>query len=274
MTKKPVLGSFSKRMEWLERVSRDPDCRGMPLAVAVQFAARYFNATTGRAWPALATLAKTLTVGRRSVQRALDVLVETGHLKREVGGGGSGHTNSYWMRQGSVDDAGVDDADKGDVGDADSDKKGRHGRHKRASREAQKGRHPRRPTQGIPREDPGSGTHAGPDTLRSRKQGSAPAAPAATVLPVDWELGATEFTAAQRIAGWDPERAKSEFGHFCAHQKTKGTKSRDWAASWEIWCRNGAKFDQRSQHPHGSARTAIRGLQDWLTEQQDDDNSE
>jgi hypothetical protein len=230
-----MLGSFTKRLDWLDRVARDPDCRGLPTSCAVLLAARYFNSTTGRAWPAIATLAEALTADRRSVQRALDVLVETGHLARESR---VGRTNSYWMGQRGAAPA-----------------PGRRPRRGGAASTPQKERRPRRPTSGN---EPGEYSGKG-------------AAPPATLLPQDWKQGAAELVTAQRLVGWDPERAKSEFEHFCSHHRAKGTRSADWAASWEVWCRNGAKFDQRSRR--GSSRSALRGLERWLA-RQPADNSE
>ena len=233
-----MLGSFSRRLEWLERVARDPACRGLPTAVAVQLAARYFNSKTGRAWPKVATLASALTANRRSVQRALDVLVEAGHLERELGGG-AGRTNSYWMRK------------KSGVGAAPVAAEERRRRPEKAASAPGKGRRQRRPNKGNT-----SGSNAGK------------AARQAPLLPDNWEAGAPEFASAQRLAGWDPERAREEFEHFCAHHRTKGTRSRDWPASWEIWARNGAKFDQRAA-PRGSSRVALRGLERWVARQDD-----
>lgn len=233
-----MLGSFSRRLEWLERVSRDPGMRGLPTAVAVQLA-RYINSTSGRAWPGIATLAKALTADRRSVQRALDLLVEAGHLERALGGG-AGRTNSYWMRKGGADAA-------------PNDAKRRRPRPERAASTPGKGRRRRRPNTGKEH-----GEEHGEGARRTRE------------LPHDWELGAAEFAVAQQCAGWDPERAREEFEHFRAHHRTKGTRSRDWGASWEIWCRNGAKFDSRSQR--GSSRGALRGLQRWLARQDSDDS--
>jgi hypothetical protein len=243
-----MLGSFTKRMDWLERVARDPDCRGLPTAVAVLLAVRYFNSTTGRAWPATATLAEALTADRRSIRRSIDTLVEAGHLERETGGGGR-KTNSYWMRwereRTRPERAGADTPSSAEGGS-------------------------RRPGEGAytPRErgrrDPPILGNT-PGNTRGRP------APPATLLPQDWKQGAAELVTAQRIVGWDPERAKSEFEHFCSHHRAKGTRSRDWAASWEIWCRNGAKFDQGSKR--GSSRSALRGLERWLA-RQPADNSE
>ncbi len=237
-----MLGSFTRRLEWLERVALDPDCRGLPTAVAALLAARYFNSKTGRAWPATATLAERLTADRRSVQRAFDLLVAAGHLERELGGGRR-RTNSYWMRQ------------KGGAAAALDAEKGRRPRPEKAASTPRKERRPRRPNLGNT-----------PGTTRGRP------APPQTSLPDKWELGPAEFTVAQRLAGWDPERAREEFEHFRAYHRTKGAGSADWAASWEVWCRNGAKFDQGSKR--GSSRSALRGLQRWVARQNDSETEQ
>jgi hypothetical protein len=88
-------GSIKTRLRWLDAVARDPDMRGLPTAIAVQLAINYFNSTTGLAWPAHSTLAKRLGANPRSIQRALDALVEAGWLKRAVGG--RQESNRYWM---------------------------------------------------------------------------------------------------------------------------------------------------------------------------------
>lgn len=54
----------------------------------------------GRAWPSTTSIANKAKVGRRSVFRAVDRLVEMGELERVTGGGVKGHggtTNGYRM---------------------------------------------------------------------------------------------------------------------------------------------------------------------------------
>ncbi len=92
-----MRATLMRRLGWLEQISRHPAMRGLRTAVAVQLASRYINSKSGRAWPAHATLAKTLGANRRNIQRAVDALVDAGHLDREPGGGGR-QTNTYRMR--------------------------------------------------------------------------------------------------------------------------------------------------------------------------------
>jgi Helix-turn-helix domain len=248
-----MRGSFSRRLEWLERVALDPTCRGLPSVVAMLLAARYINSETGRAWPAQETLAKALDANRRSIQRALDALVKAGHLIRQRGGTRR-QGNTYEMRL--KDGAGA--AGRAVAGlDAASI----------AASTPSSRRSTHRPNTGTE-----YGDERGEERAREGPTGEAVQKGRATLLPAKWEAGPAEFDTAQRLAGWDSERTQSEFGHFSAHHRAKGTSSRDWLASWEIWCRNGPKFEQRSKR--GSSRTAIQGLQEWLVEQDDYDEAE
>src|SRR5262249_2975311 len=70
----------------------------------------------------------------------------------------------------------------------------------------------------------------------------------ARLLNPDWVPGPAEFESAQKLAGWDSERASSEFDQFRSHHKSKGTRSHDWLANWEVWCRNGFKIDERASN--------------------------
>jgi Helix-turn-helix domain len=107
-------GSFTTRFSWLDGVSRDPRMRGLPLAIAIQFAANYFNSNTGAAWPAQKTLARRLGADRRSIQRALNTLIEAGWLRRERVSGGR-KSNRYWMQMGGADAGGADAPRNGGV---------------------------------------------------------------------------------------------------------------------------------------------------------------
>ncbi len=278
-------GTFSERLEWLDQVSRDPDMRGLPTAVAVQLASRYINSTTGRAWPGHTLLATTLCANRRSIQRAIDALVDAGHLGRELGGTGR-RSNRYRMRfRSGVETASHETRSGVDVPEGRSASTERGGLRTALIR----GRN--------------SGTNAGKartceDTFFSSGSGNEPASPQrstdhaaqsdepnsscpasdkrprrANSLPGQWCIGAAELDAAQRCAGWNPERAKAEFDHFCSHHKAKGTQARDWQAAWEVWCRNGYKFDQRPG-PRGIPRLVVHGLQRWVARQGDPDELE
>lgn len=277
-------GTFSQRLEWLDQVSRDADMRGLPTSIAIQLASRYINSTTGRAWPGQTLLATTLCANRRSVQRALDALVAAGHLSREPGGGRQ--SNTYRMRfRGGVETAPTQETRGGaDVPNGRSTSTERGGLYAARIRGRNSGNNAGK---AQTREDPvfSSGSRDEPTSPQpSAGQATECEAPhpsernsaytassnkppprRPSLLPKGWVLGPAEFELAQRCAGWDPETAEEEFEHFCAHHKAKGTQSQDWLASWEVWCRNGYKLNQRSAR--GSPRVVVRGLQRWLARQ-------
>ncbi len=279
-------GAFSQRLEWLDQVSRDPDMRGLPTSIAVQLASRYVNSTTGRAWPGHALLATTLCANRRSIQRAIDALVDAGYLGRELGGTGR-RSNTYRLRFRS----GVETAHEETRGGADapagrsastergglrtalirgknsgnnSGKARDHEDHVFSSGSRIEPTLPQRSTGHAAQSDEPNSSHPASNTKPPPRR--------ASLLPQGWVLGAPEFELAQRCTSWDAERPKIEFDHFCAHHKAKGTRSSDWLASWEVWCRNGSKFDQRPTR--GSPRMVVHGLQRWVARQRDSDELE
>lgn len=132
---------------WLEQVKLDRELT--PTAVLTALALlKFFNHKSGEAWPSNATLAVELGVDRRTIQRALALLVERRHLT-VIGSrrGGRRHSNHYQLRLDNKQAETLNDNQKGP--------KGRHGRHplekgrqmktERAANEDQKGRHDCRP---------------------------------------------------------------------------------------------------------------------------------
>ena len=261
-----MLASYSTRLEWLERVARDPECRGLPCAVAVLLAAKYINSKSGRAWPAVATLATALKANRRSVQHALDRLVEAGYLRREHA---HGRTNSYWMKP----------PRGGGLHAAPNDAEERSTRRRGAGPTPPGGRCLRRPNPGsnpgmergeYPRAPAPQASLQRTGDQSSSKSNKSTNSSAATPLPENWPPGPAEFKIAENCAGWDAERANSEFGKFIAYQKSRGRRSADWLATWELWCRNGKSFDAKSLDASPTSfrgsRGALRGLQRWVAD--------
>lgn len=256
-----MLGSFTARLEWLERVARDPDCRGLPLRVACLLTTRYINSKSGRAWPAVTTLAKLLTANRRSVQRALDTLIEAGHLRRERS---TGRSNSYWMKhRGSG------------LRTAPAEAEGRSTDRRGGGLHAARGAVPTPPYPGSnPGKERGEPTPAAshrPVQPAGNQTKSNQTKRSNTPLPQDWQPGPAEFNIADSYAGWDPERATTEFGQFIAWQRARAGRSHDWLATWELWCRKGKSFDDNDDKKATSfrgSRGALRGLQAWVARQE------
>ncbi len=87
-----------RKLNWLTAIATDRQARGLPLALAVVLACRYFNARTETAWPGIETLARDLDSDRRAVQRAVKQLVDGGWLRRTArGGNGRNSTNVYML---------------------------------------------------------------------------------------------------------------------------------------------------------------------------------
>lgn len=94
------MSDFTRRkLEWLDAVSSDPRLHNLSVALAVKLAVRYLNSETEEAWPGIDRLAHELNADRRSVQRALDRLVDGGWLRRKRGGGRA-NTNTYQIKGG------------------------------------------------------------------------------------------------------------------------------------------------------------------------------
>jgi hypothetical protein len=268
-------GAFSRRLDWLDRVSRDPNMRGLPTAVAVQLASRYINSKTGRAWPGQLRLAKTLGAHRRSIQLALKVLVKAGYLTCERGG--TRHeTNTYGMRvKGEGADGaaptppseqrkgGAETGFEAAMTPFDERSARRTNTEKNTGSELGEERAQDRGCFDEVGKRRSSAQHSSFSSGESKSSNKN----RASLLRADWFLGPPEIKIAQQLAGWEQQRAESEFDHFCAHHKAKGTRSHDWVASWESWCRNGYKFDQGASSRSGSSRRALSGLQRWLARQ-------
>jgi hypothetical protein len=89
------------RNRWLGRLARDPELSGSAVRVAILLWDK-FNAKHGGAWPSIAYMARTLTMHRSTVIRAVNTLEEHDWLDHRSGK--SGRCNFYSPRFGKFDD--------------------------------------------------------------------------------------------------------------------------------------------------------------------------
>jgi hypothetical protein len=217
-----------RRMDWLAAVAADRKQRGLPLALAVVLAAKYFNSETGKAWPSAERLAEDLNTDRRNVRRALDQLVVTRWLRCERNRHrGPGRTNVYLMRE-----------KRG----ADAPLKGGSTRPLRGAYASVKGGVQTPRTLEEPERNLRSSLRAREDDLDSsggREASSRRSLEASRSSPMFNEEHADEASA---IARWDHERAQSEYKKFRSwHRDHPGH-----FMSWSRWCEQGKKLDARN----------------------------
>jgi len=83
-----------QRFAWIERILLDPSISHLQFRVAILINNKYLNGTSGDAWPSQEQLAADLGLALRTIQYALDALVDAGLLHRDVARGRSLH-NRY-----------------------------------------------------------------------------------------------------------------------------------------------------------------------------------
>ena len=248
-----------RKLDWLEAVAEDPRTRGLPGAIAVKLATRYLNSRSEEAWPGIERLAEELRANPRNIRRAINVLVASGWLGRERGGG-RGKSNHYRIKEGvharvsAVVKGGAQDRKGGRTGP----QRGAHAppEHRNRTRDEHRYRH------GGAQTDH-SGGRAGPSrssTTRARRSGVA-------LFPSKWGFGAAEIATAQRHQVWGPDEARREFAKFRQWHTDRVTRSADWSVSWDNWCVKGSeiaarKSSQAVARPDKVA-DSIAGLRQW-----------
>jgi hypothetical protein len=242
-----------RKFTWLEAVAGDRLARGLPLACAVMLAVKYLNSETHDAWPALTTLVTAINSDRRTVQRALDRLVELGWLSRVRR---ERRTNVYRIAFRSSEsgpyDARAARRSKGGLHDALGG--GSDAAHIRES-------NPRV----NEREGADAPAPSAPSEFSARRTGAVTSKPVqrrSVPLPAHWELGEPELAVAQEITDWPPDRVDAEFAAFQDWHRANRPASYDWLAAWTNWCRRGS--EQRHSAPLTGVRSAVAGLRDWL----------
>jgi integrase len=94
---------MDEKLTWLEQIADDRDLLKTAVRVAMKIATRYINFDTGDAWPSQKGLAADLSVSASSIEKAIGVLVERGHLSMKRGGWG--HTSRYrWIIKDGITD--------------------------------------------------------------------------------------------------------------------------------------------------------------------------
>ena len=81
------------RHRWLGQVARDPELSGSAVRVAILLW-DMFNSAKGGAWPSFAYIAKTLTMDRSTVMRAIKALDERDWLIRRSG---NRHRSNFYL---------------------------------------------------------------------------------------------------------------------------------------------------------------------------------
>jgi biotin operon repressor len=95
---KPVVGKIPvrRKFDWLTQVNRDHALPPHAVRVAYEIS-QLINDASNTAWPSQAYLARTLGLCRRTVQNALNALIEQHHLIIVESGKGRGRANHYRM---------------------------------------------------------------------------------------------------------------------------------------------------------------------------------
>jgi biotin operon repressor len=93
---RPVVGKLpvSRTFLWLKQVNRDHDLAPNAFRVGFEIS-QLINNATNTAWPSQTYLAEVLGLSRRSVQNAIEQLVERNHLQLVSSGKGRGRSNHY-----------------------------------------------------------------------------------------------------------------------------------------------------------------------------------
>jgi hypothetical protein len=242
------------KLVWLLAVASDPRMRGLPCAVAVLLALRYFHPETGQAWPSQERLSRELSCTRQNCQRAIDRLIVAGWLSKRSGG--HGRSNTYWLNiaHSSLASEAALPARLGSLAsEANSGL---------ASEALKKGKK-------VGKKRRGERARATPSSFSVGEKTKHDANP----FPDEWSaLSAAQLEIARHAAEWDEERANREFRKFRAHHRSKGTRSRNWSDSWESWCQRGREFDQKDikQAAGRSRETGVRSaalvMREWLNE--------
>jgi Helix-turn-helix domain len=248
-----------QKFTWLEAVAGDRLARGLPLAVAVVLAVKFFNSETHNAWPSLATLATAVDTDRRSVQRAIQSLVASGWLLRarrrrrsnmyriafRASWGGPGAARAMHRLKGGPEASLGGGPDAARIWESNPRDNPREGANAPA-----------------PSDPPVfSSGRAGADTARKRR--SSP-------LPEDWILGEREIDAAQRVTDWGLERVQAQFDRFLDWHRARQPSSYDWLAAWTNWCRRGQTFRFGPSDDRTGFRGSVRGLARWRSLQTSD----
>jgi hypothetical protein len=94
------MSSFTQQqIEWARQVRLDKKVADKAVRIADALAFDYMNAKTLDAWPAMATICARVDASERAVRRALDQLVERGHLTIKSGGGRNKSNRYSWIIQ-------------------------------------------------------------------------------------------------------------------------------------------------------------------------------
>jgi biotin operon repressor len=97
-----------QKFAWIDRIVLDRNVPHFACRVAVLISNKYLNRTSGDAWPSQSKLAADLGVCRRTIQYALDTLIETGHIAVQVSRGRVNHYRPIFKAEDAQSGAQVD----------------------------------------------------------------------------------------------------------------------------------------------------------------------
>jgi hypothetical protein len=257
--------TVARKEAWLAAVAADPKLGRLSLRAAMVLY-RYFNSRSGKAWPSLELISGELAADRRHLRRALSALVAAGHLYREWGGRGRGKTNAYYMdiKEGEIrppkaEFRGANLVPKGGRNSPPNLKKNRRTGGSLRSPPAS-ARATTHPSFSVSTGQDGPQRAYESETRTSEKQQTG------TTLPAGFVIDDGLLRDAQRIAGWDEDRARQEFEKFRDYHEERRTHYRLWDNGWRNWCRQGAKIDLRdtSHKPSTGLASVAKGLNDFV----------
>jgi helix-turn-helix protein len=102
------MTSFNaQKFAWIDRLFRDRNVPHLACRVAMLIS-NHLNRTSGDAWPSQRQLAADIGVCRRTIQYALEALVETGHLAVQVSRGDTNHYRPIFETKDAQSGAQVD----------------------------------------------------------------------------------------------------------------------------------------------------------------------
>lgn len=238
---------------WLNQVQGDPDITAAVFVTAYTIG-QYINRTTRKAWPSQKTLAAEARVTVRGLQKAIDKLVNRGHLAVEVYGGaisrGPRPTNAYRMMLQEERKHEPPFAINDEPPFAFDDVQARTEERPRTNPRSDQAR------TGV-RTEPSDRTIYEPSEGESPpKRGGNPSKKGtrrrpSTPWPEGFHLDDDLADHASQKAGWDHARARAEFERFENHHRAKGSVFADWRAAWRTWVLNGIRFDRERAQQNG-----------------------
>lgn len=182
-------------------------------------------------------VAAVLGIGQEKIKSIFRELISTGYVKRE----GQSKEKGRWGAANYV----IFDNKNGEGDDADTNQELQQS-------ESTAGGFPRHGNRATETAPLSKTERVPPSTSRTRK----------TSLASNFIL--TEpMIAAATACGWDQARQDDEFQRFVFWNKSHGTRSADWLATWQTWIARGTEYRAATRKPrqqNGLSSTALQAL--------------